>query len=114
LMKVGEAALTMVVWSDADPIWLPTVDLVAIHRDALNRRWLRRSDPDVGFLSWEEVLPHVAEFPVVEGPLPHRRVEFKHPPEMLVELLRGAPRRDGMKRLSSDAIIDADLLDQRG
>jgi len=103
-------ALSAVVWSDAIPVLLPTVDVVFLYRDAYAPRRFFRRKPDIAILKWDAVEPIVQGYPVEPGPPPYRRLEYLSPPTPIATLFGEAAASvpDGV--VAVDSILESELV----
>jgi hypothetical protein len=103
-------ALRAVVWSDAIPVLLPTVDVVFLYRDAYAPRRFFRRKPDVAILKWDAVEPVVQGYPVEPWPMPYRRLEYLSPPTPITTLFAQAAASvpDGV--VAADSILESELV----
>ncbi|HEV8583731.1 MAG TPA: hypothetical protein VGT02_02070 [Methylomirabilota bacterium] len=102
------------VWGDAIPTLLPRVEVVMMPRKDLAPRRLFRKNEDFVLVTWEELEPLLARFPLdADGALPARRLFYDEPPAFLVDLIRAKPPHTGpFANVEFDKILDRELVNR--
>jgi hypothetical protein len=112
LQREGRAVPT-VVWPDGIPIAIPQAELVLIQRkDVLPKRFFR-SVEDVVWADWETVREIVEQYPLEQGALPYRLLNYPSVPEEIVTWLKQLqPSNEEIEAIGTDKILNAELVQQ--
>lgn len=104
---------SVVVWPDAIPVAIPKADLVFIPRkDILPRRFFRQQE-DTIIVEWDEIEKIIGVFPIQQGALPYRLVNYQEPPADLINALRNLVTIEGkIEIIPVDSILDAELVEK--
>lgn len=102
------------VWPDAIPTLLPEVDIVMIIRDELaRRRWFHSKKTETLAAPWKAIETELRAFPQSTEPLVHIRIQYRHPPPKVIELVkRGWPTvsKEAFSAVSPEKILDSEFF----
>jgi len=105
---------TFVVWPDAIPIALPTVDLFVLHRERISdRRFLLFKKASWAIATDESAEPHIGRFPMRNDPVPFRLLSYTEPPAELVHYFNSLGVVNSLPEfIPFDKILEQELVDQ--
>ena len=111
-VKHRGAVKSVVVWPDAIPIFLPRVDMVIISRNELAQPPVAEDEPgETAFAAWDDLLPQLAAFPLMESPAPFHKLAYEKAPDELVRFIQALPLcQDDIQGLGKDEILTAEIF----
>lgn len=111
-LRHGDGVRCAVVWPDGIPIAMPDSDLIVIQRkDVLPKRFLF-SNEDVVIAERAEVERMLQEFPVEQGALPYRLLDYEVVPESVLACLRSlTATKEKPEAVATDHILNAELVE---
>lgn len=112
IMLAADAAeaRTAVVWTDAIPILLPTVDQVVLYRDAYAPKRFFRRKPDMSVVRWDALATVLSDYHTQSGPVPYRRLVYNSPPAPIATLFTEAVTTSPVGIVAADSILESELL----
>lgn len=100
-----------IVWTDAIPVLIPTIDVVVVVRQELAPRRFFRRQNDIVAVSWSDVAPLIEQFPVEEYPQRHARLLYEEPPRSITDFVKALPAvKPFLQALRFDQVLSTELL----
>lgn len=114
IMFVADAptACTAVVWTDAIPVLLPTVDRIILYRDAYAPKRLFRRKPDVAVLNWDVLADVLLEYQAEVAPVPYRRLDYVSAPASISTFFTQAVATSPAGIIEADSVLESELLER--
>ena len=105
--------MSFATWTDAIPIMLPKVDMIAAPRMELApTHWFRKKQ-DMVLFRWGDIEPVLKEFPLEERSLAYYRLDYRTAPSSVIRLFKTArPTSEKRTGLAVDSILNAELVEK--
>lgn len=111
--QVSGRLLPAAVWPDGIPSALPEVDLFVVPRQELAPRRLFRAKNDIALAYPPQAASILAGFPMREGPVPYRLLQYQHPPQEIADWVRNLqPNTSETNGVAVDSILNEELVNR--
>jgi hypothetical protein len=104
---------SVIVWPDAIPILIPTVDYIVIPRQELAPRGLFKKKDDICAVSFGEALHVLKDFGTEDSPINSYSLNYTAPPKHIVTFIKSLPsQKTEMQGISLDQILNQELVEK--
>jgi len=112
LNRNGKIATT-VVWPDGIPIAMPEADAVLIQRKTILPKRFFRASEDRVLADWSEIGSLVGQFPIEQGAIPYRLLNYSSiPATVSSHLIQLQPLKEKIEGVGIDSILNAELVEK--